>query len=335
MRKTILIISLIFNTALAFGQSVKVLDGYIDQYPIQMFLNDDGVAVTGFYLYKKDGKPIQILGEHSQKQLQLTEQHDVKGISSSEPGGTFVLNEDYTGIWKTKDEELNVKLTETGSKIKWRNFKKKVELSYAFQNNKKRSYPIQISIQVPDSEQNGELMNLIVPEIFGITRKSYGSTWDYYDEYLAKNYTEYLNLGFVEESSQHFEPSLRFETNMSGRVVSIIDGILNYKTSRHGYAGGAHGYHVETYYVFDLNKMTTLKFEDIFKPNTKSKIANLLFEKDNKEHGLEGFERNIGNIYLTNKGVGFFFNPYQLDCYACGTFNYFLDFSELQGLLKE
>ena len=53
--------------------------------------------------------------------------------------------------------------------------------------------PIKISLEIPDFEQNRELMNLIVPEIFGIKRESYSSTWDYYNKYVAKNYTEYLN----------------------------------------------------------------------------------------------------------------------------------------------
>jgi len=329
MKRTILIISLIFNINLIFGQDVKVLDGYIDKYPIQMFLNYDSSKVTGYYMYKKYGKPIQISGDYSQKQLKLTEQNDIKGTWETESGGTFILNDDFIGKWKTKDKELNVKLTEMDSEIKWGVFNQKVELTHTFQNHEKHSYPIKISLEIPDFEQNRELMNLIVPEIFGIKRESYSSTWDYYNKYVAKNYTEYLNEDFSEEYPQYFE------INMNGLVVSIIDSILNYKTSGYVYQGGAHGYGFETYYVFDLKKMTRLKFDDIFKPDTKPKIANLLFEKDNKEHKLEDFEKNIGNIYMTNKGVGFFFNPYQLDCYACGTFNYFLDFTELQGLLKK
>ncbi|MCG8411670.1 MAG: RsiV family protein [Bacteroidales bacterium] len=330
MKKAIpVIIILLFSFNLIFGQGVKVLDGFIDKYPIQMFLNCDSSEVVGYYFYKKYGKPIYISGEFVGKQLKLKELYDIKGTWESEPGGVFVLNEYYSGNWESNNKVFNVNLKETNSDIKWEIFNQKVELAHTFNNGKKHKYPIQISIKVPYYKENKELVNLIIPEILGVKKESYSSIWNYFNKYTVNKYTEYLNGDFSDKYPQYFE------VDISGIVVSISDSILNYKTSGYIYQGGAHGYGFENYFIFDLTNMTRLKFNDIFKSDAKPGIAKLLFKKDNQEHKLKDFERSIGNIYLTSKGVGFFFNPYQIDCYACGTFNYFLDFSELQEFLKE
>lgn len=39
MKKSLFLLFLILNVNLIFGQSVKVFDGLIDKYPIQVFLN--------------------------------------------------------------------------------------------------------------------------------------------------------------------------------------------------------------------------------------------------------------------------------------------------------
>ncbi|MFA6034701.1 MAG: RsiV family protein, partial [Myxococcota bacterium] len=41
------------------------------------------------------------------------------------------------------------------------------------------------------------------------------------------------------------------------------------------------------------------------------------------------------NFFVTKGGVGFHFNIYEIACYAIGSFDAFIPFVELKGLLKE
>jgi hypothetical protein len=158
-----------------------------------------------------------------------------------------------------------------------------------------------LSLIEPDDSKHQKLLNLIIPEILGVSSDSnYITTWNYFNTYVKDKFSNYLHTDFSEKFHQ------KYEIKMSGKIVSISENILNYKTSGYIYQGGAHGYGFEQYYIFDLSVMKRMKFEDIFKIDSKSEIAKLLYEKDNKEHKLEDFEKNLGNIYMTKKGVGFF-----------------------------
>ncbi len=329
MKRIILLKAFVLSITLIFGQNMRVFDGQIGNYPIKMFLNFNNSEVKGYYFYKKYGRPIFVSGEFSAKQMILSESDDIIGTGESKIDGQFILNENYNGKWKTLDKELNVNLHELAYQIKWENFKQKVELTHTFGNNIKNTFPIQVSIVVPDFKENQELMNLILPEIMEVERDDYSSIWGYFNKYVIQNFSKYLNDDFSDEYTPYFE------INMQGIVMSITDSVLNYMTSGSVYQGGTHGYGFENYYIFDLKRMRRLKYDDLFKPDAKPIIAKLLYEKDSQQHKIENFENGLGNIYLTDKGVGFFFNRYQLDCYACGTFNYFLEFSELKSVLKE
>ncbi len=327
MKRSLLLVVLALKIILVSGQSVRVFDGFIDVYPIQVFLNYDGSKVNGYYFYKKYEIPIQISGEITGKQLKLTEQPYKNGTLESKPGGEVILDERLNGIWRGENKELKVSLKEIKSQISWDIFEPKVELTYTLINNQKYTFPVILDIVTPNYPEHEKLLNLIIPEILGLDANSLKDTWYYFNTYVSKIYSDYIN-----DFSPENPPD--YEKKMSGIVVSLSDSILNYETSGSDYQGGAHAYEFTNYFIFDLKQMKRLKFNDIFKPGVKSVIAELLSEKDNKVHKIEDFEGNLENIYMTNKGIGFFFDLGKIDCYACGTFNYFLNFSELQGLIR-
>lgn len=324
MKKSIIFLILFSIAFELISQNVKIFEGSIDKYPIRMVLNFNENKAYGFYYYKKYGKPIQISGEKVNGKYILDELIEIKGMWETETSAKFSFNENG-GTWKTNSQTLNISLKEVELKSDWGIFKNKVDLIHTFSNGKTHKYPIEVALIYPEDRK---IRELVMPEVLNVKKISFGDMWAYYNNYVIERYKEYLLEEFSEEFPQYFEIS------MNGQLMFLSDSLATYRTSGYTYTGGAHGYGFEYYYVFDLNKNEILEFNDIFIENSENQIAEIIFELDKGEHKKEDIAKNLKNFYMTDKGVGFVFNPYAIDCYACGIFNYFIDYSKLTGLIK-
>ncbi len=304
-----------------FSQNLQLFEGTIDKYPIKMILNYNGIDVYGYYYYTMYGKPIQISGKKENGKIILEERNE---INTEEETSASIILEGNIGYWKSDTKQLKIALKPQLHKCNWEIFNNEVDLTHTFKGVKKLTYPIEVAIMYPDDYG---LMNLIIPIILNIDKKYYGNIWECFNNYTIKKYEEYFS-DFFEEYPQHFE------IYNSGYIQFISDSIISYKYFGDEYSGGVHGYEFENYYVFDIKRNKQINFNDIFIEGSEKKIAEILFEQDNKKHKLDDFAANLNNFYMTNKGIGFVFNRYIIDCYACGIFNYFIDFKELKELIK-
>ena len=98
--------------------------------------------------------------------------------------------------------------------------------------------------------------------------------------------------------------------------------------------------------VIDLSNLKVLELDDIMDEKGK-KALNTLLEKyfrlqyklKSNESLTEGglFENKIepnDNFYLTEKGIGFVYQPYEISSYAMGEINVFIPLQELKDHLK-
>jgi len=129
--------------------------------------------------------------------------------------------------------------------------------------------------------------------------------------------------------------------------------------------GIGHGMYTETFHTFDLARGKELNNKDIFKPNSFDKVKKLLFETmfDNKryrewnqgiespdetESAIEGWQSpsailegteweeperevkfELPEAALTESGVVFSFQPYEIDCWAAGAFHFVVPYKKL------
>ncbi len=126
--------------------------------------------------------------------------------------------------------------------------------------------------------------------------------------------------------------------------------MLSYVIHRYDYTGGAHGMNTDSCYTIMLNSGAILKQEDLFEEEALDKVATLIVNhiiKDNKDSDIktaDGLEeigffsvKEIypnGNFYVTDKGITWSYNPYDIAAYALGTIKTTVPFSELKPLLK-
>lgn len=115
------------------------------------------------------------------------------------------------------------------------------------------------------------------------------------------------------------------------------------------FSGGAHGNGGSTMHTLDIKNNKELKLADILMPATKHKVEQLLdaavrvrfhIAKTAKLSSDEGGELLVKkvelteNFYLTGKGIGFNYTPYEIAAYAYGEVNLFIPYSKLKGLLR-
>lgn len=133
--------------------------------------------------------------------------------------------------------------------------------------------------------------------------------------------------------------------------------------------GTGHGGYTETFHTFDLNNGNELTNSDIFKTQSLNKVKMMLFEvmaKDPKYRVwhcdsispkyiedmieawqspnpiLEGpecgkpkrdFKFELPEGALTNEGVVFSFQPYEIDCWAAGAYHFIVPYKKLMPYL--
>jgi hypothetical protein len=112
------------------------------------------------------------------------------------------------------------------------------------------------------------------------------------------------------------------------------------------YTGGAHGMSTRQYYVIDAGVPRLLGLEDFFRDPQSTELRRLIYAALRNYYGLaegmplsEGifFEDEpelSGNFFLSEEGLGFHWNPYEIAPYSVGQVEISLPWNTIRPLLK-
>lgn len=122
----------------------------------------------------------------------------------------------------------------------------------------------------------------------------------------------------------------------------------------HDYYGGAHGYYTERLISFDPIHREEIDYKYIFKDNCMEDIIVLLKEEACKSPNYQEWKPNIDEFVcvkdeddkptglyrlphpgLSNEGVVFSFQPYEISCFAAGTFHFTIPYERLKPYLTD
>lgn len=163
------------------------------------------------------------------------------------------------------------------------------------------------------------------------------------------NYTYFINEAIKRKVSKDNLALLHNEEwKMNTLVLYNDNGILSYELNRYSFAGGAHGMETTQFLVFDLNTGNKLTEHDVFVEGFEPKMADLLKKQlmfdngfENEEHMLtSGYfsAENIapnGNFSLTEEGITYIFNPYEIGAYSLGQTEITVPFAKIKSVLKK
>ena len=170
----------------------------------------------------------------------------------------------------------------------------------------------------------------------------------YFDKYT----NDYRDLG-----NQYYEDISNLEGDnppswywyqlfKSNKILFEDENILSYSVEHYYYEGGAHGSLSAIYYTIDLNNLTTITEENIFKPNFHHLLTERIVENLMKKYDVttpedllnEGFFdiNDIApnnNFWLNNQGVHYIFNQYEIAPYSMGPIEVTIPYQEIQSII--
>lgn len=154
---------------------------------------------------------------------------------------------------------------------------------------------------------------------------------------FINEYTQALNEG----------DSQPWTYNVTGKSSYTNKKMFSYAVTAEYFTGGAHPNHFTSYYNFDLQKGRAMTLNDIFKSGFKDMLNEAIDRNFRKINGIKPgenlqewglFENAITyneNFSITENGIKFTYNPYEIAPYAAGTLEVVVPFSEVKDKILE
>lgn len=163
----------------------------------------------------------------------------------------------------------------------------------------------------------------------------------YMDDRLQEYREE--NLPMLEISGLNGGAALSWTEYVSGTEVSMRDRILSYRTEKYAFRGGAHGMTTITAYNFSTRTGEELHEPDIFRegyagPLTEMLTAHLSESLEDPADTSMMFLKKIepnGNFLLSEEGITYIFNHYEIAPYSMGVINITLPWDEVSAIMKK
>lgn len=207
---------------------------------------------------------------------------------------------------------------------------------------------IQIDVEYPTSGPGKQALAAIRDTI---TARLFGEGFEgmtpaeAVESYKQKTVSEYkeLNMPLLEESEGMPTASLSWDDYTYGKFTGSHGKIISYSVTRYVYTGGAHGMTAESALNFNRQTGALLSEDDFFKEGYQDRLRTLL--SDHLAESLDEpadtsmlFTREIGpngNFRISDDGVTYIYNQYEIAPYAMGVISVTIPWNELEGLTNE
>lgn len=325
MKKIILgLIFLISATSVFSEDGVYKLKGFVGKAAVTMNITEFKGKIVGSYYYNKYGQPISISGERKNNNIEVGEE-----------GGKFngeVLNGSYSGNWVGENKKI----------VKFKLDMKKDDKFKVIGLRKEDKYSkMDFFVIIADGNDisKQKINKFLTEPIFNKDDKNIIKTDTKTVEAEIKKLYESLNADAKD---------ILTESDREVQLEHIVSEKINFENERYislcliiyAYEGGAHGMYGESYITIDKKTGKRVMLEDIFIKNNKQFLTDkitksLLAGSESKDLSEEGYfvekaEPN-DNYYITEKGIGFYYNQYEIASYANGTKDVFIPFSDIEN----
>lgn len=135
---------------------------------------------------------------------------------------------------------------------------------------------------------------------------------------------------------------------VNGRVQLYIKDLLIYRIDYNEYTGGAHGIYSSTFLNMDLRTLSPIRLDDLFVSDYEEALTDLLWNQlmaDNKVathqeledmgYATTGDLNPTENFYLSQEGITFYYNVYEIAPYVMGPVKITLSYEVMQHLLSD
>lgn len=171
---------------------------------------------------------------------------------------------------------------------------------------------------------------------------------DKYIEDYIENYKNDAKEQFPDWQDSHdTEDYFSYYKTLNTKILFDMGGITSYQISSMDYKGGANSSTAYRNIVLDLQTGNTVKEQDIFRPEYKKLLNDMLIRKivnqnkvqkpeDLLEFGYWGIEdlTSNNNFSVDSTGLTYIFNPGEYSAPSLGEIRVFLPYNEIQDMLN-
>jgi len=215
-------------------------------------------------------------------------------------------------------------------------------------------FEVEIPTEFADTTVLNSIRATIISNLFGdeYISQPNDSLVPFFAKELLTDYRE-NNQPLIEELDSTSQYSFNNEHTILGFSLLSDKTIYVYGIERYVYMGGAHGLETRNFYNFDLKTGKIITEKDLFKANFDAELAKLIKARIVEESKESNEDKNAepiadleetdfwtdsiksnGNFYITDEGINYVFNPYEIAPYYMGQTEVTLPFSRLKSLLK-
>ncbi|VBB43404.1 conserved hypothetical protein [uncultured Paludibacter sp.] len=212
---------------------------------------------------------------------------------------------------------------------------------------------VSINVELPDKYHDKEVMENIQKQIIAkIFNEQYthipvDSIVPVYVRKLYQSYLQDYTPDFQEAVKKTGGPKMNNEIDIEGVSMFLDNKILSYSYESFVYLGGAHGNTNRMLYNFDLRNAYIIKESDLFISDYKETLTELIKEQIVEQSAeiesvadLNDFDfwadqiKPNENFYISEDGLVYVFNPYEIAPYSMGQTEVTLPYEKLKPLLK-
>ena len=172
------------------------------------------------------------------------------------------------------------------------------------------------------------------------------------EKYVTNLYFAIKKEEYATDDTTYYPIEAFIELNLQTRVNN--NKFVTYQEFTHEYDGGVHGYYTERLVSFDYIHKQEIDIEYLFIDNSIDSIVNLLIDEAKKTPHYWEWRPNIrryvfvtdeqnnptGEIRLPQPGLAedgmvFSFQPYEISCFAAGTFHFTIPYNRLRPYLTD
>lgn len=328
------------------------LEGTIAGKPVVMHLHKAGNSYDGQYSYDNIGMPINLTMDSIGKD----------SIYFSE----YIMADNWDETPEVQNPRLIVAITQAAANGDWVSGDGKNRFAIALKDNyPEGSYRFDMMVYAdsakafpdkPSSPMAHTSYNFVAPKgndwvstqirlLLGFSNGQLSLVYKDGIAALDKEYFSQYKADAAELGKDGIEddgPSLNYDHSVNIAVRYNQNGLLVLETSMYDFAGGAHGNYGSTFTCLDVRNQKKLSLSDIITADSAAlqPIVESHFRKQYHitEDSLSKvlFEDHLAandNFYLTGKGIGFLYNPYEVASYAQGQINVFIPFRDIDKYL--
>jgi len=339
------------ETAAQSGDFYRRYGGTVAGQPVVVHLQRMGNKLSGSYYYTSQGKTINLYNTDDTT-------NDSNYLLTEVPFGSNDGNyahwdlqpdgDNLKGEWTSADgkKEYPVVLTEQYPEGSYRLQVKYYEASRTLiEGREEPAATFTAAYIVPAASVGAEDADFIM----SVIKKEFGcdtisSDADACIRKTADAYLQDYRNGLADmDTATLSSPINNYASDRSLRVGYNDNGLLVIEDFNADYSGGAHGNYSSGYICADVKQHRIWKLEDIL--TVDSSVLKPLLDVAARDYFGLGLNDALagrmlveevpvtGNVFISDKGISFVYNPYEIASFADGTVALFISYDKLKALL--